>query len=76
MNSLYIIVAVLATATVIGSIGATTLVFAIGNPEMLPQEAKGHGDEVSRQAVGDPNIVPDTATGHGDEVSDAARGPR
>jgi hypothetical protein len=78
MNSLYVIVAALATVALIGTVGATTLqqTFAIGNPEILPQDAKGHGDDVSRQAIGDPNIVPGTAKGHGEDVSNAARGPR
>jgi hypothetical protein len=78
MNSLYIIVAVLAAVTMLASIGTTTLqqtVFAIGDPN-LDETAKGHGDDVSRQAIGDPGIVPGEAMGHGDEVSDAARTPR
>lgn len=79
MKSLYTIVALLAAIALIGTVGATTLhqaVFAIGNPELLPQDAKGHGDEVSRQAIGDPGIVPGTAKGHGEDVSNEARGPR
>jgi len=78
MNSLYVIVAALATVALIGTVGAITLqqTFAIGNPELLPQDAKGHGDDVSRQAIGDPGIVPGTAKGHGDVVSDDARGTR
>ena len=70
------VLSILAAVVLIGSIGATTLqqaVFAIGDPNQLPQDAKEHGDDVSRQAVGDPNEVPGTAMGHGDEVSDEAR---
>ena len=79
MNSVYTIMAVLAAIALIGSIGATSLqrtAFAIGNPELLPQDAKGHGDRVSSQAIGNPEIVPGTAKGHGEDVSNAARGPR
>ena len=76
MKTLYTIVAVLAAVAFIGSIGATSLqqtAFAVGDPN-IDEAAKGHGDDVSRQAIGDPNIVPGTAMGHGDEVSDVASG--
>ena len=78
MNSLYVIVAALATVALIGTVGATTLqqTFAIGDPGIVPGTAEGHGDDVSRQAIGDPNLVPGAATGHGEDVSDAARSPR
>jgi len=76
MNLVYIIVAVLAA---LGSIGMTTLqqtVFAIGDPNIVPGEAMGHGEDVSRQAIEDPGLVPGAATGHGEDVSNIARGPR
>jgi len=79
MNSLYIIVAVLAVVTALGSIGVTTLqqtVFAIGDPNIVPGEAMGHGEDVSRQAIEDPGLVPGAAVGHGEDVSNIARGPR
>ena len=69
----------MAAVALLGSIGATSLqqtAFAIGNPELLPQDAKGHGDRVSSQAIGNPEIVPGTAKGHSEDVSNAARGPR
>ena len=74
MNSLYLIVAALATVALIGTVGATTLLqqlaFAVWNPgDGLPESPQGHGDDVSRQAIGDPELVPGAATGHGDEVS-------
>ena len=74
MNSLYLIVAALATVALIGTVGAPTLLqqlaFAVWNPgDGLPESPKGHGDDVSRQAIGDPGLVPGTAKGHGDEVS-------
>jgi len=80
MKNLYTsVLAVMAAAALLGSIGATSLqqtAFDIGNPELLPQDAKGHGDRVSSQAIGNPEIVPGTAKGHGEDVSNAARGPR
>ena len=81
MNSLYLIVAALATVALIGTVGATTLLqqlaFAVWNPgDGLPDSAKGHGDDVSRQAIGDPGLVPGTAKGHGDEVSNEVTGGR
>jgi hypothetical protein len=79
MNSLSIIVVVLATVTAVGFMGVTTLqqtVFAIGDPNIVPGEARGHGEDVSRQAIGDPGIVPGAAVGHGEDVSNIARGPR
>ena len=65
MNSLYLIVAALATVALIGTVGATTLLqqlaFAVWNPgDGLPESPKGHGDDVSRQAIGDPGLVPGT----------------
>ena len=79
MKTLYIsVLTILAAVALIGSAGATTLqqTFAIGDPGIVPGTAKGHGDDVSRQAIGDPNLVPGEAMGHGDEVSDVARSPR
>ena len=81
MNSLYLIVAALATIALIGTVGATTLLqqlaFAVWNPgDGLPESPKGHGDDVSRQAIGDPELVPGTAKGHGDEVSNEVTGGR
>ena len=80
MNSLYLIVAALATVALIGTVGAPTLqqlAFAVWNPgDGLPDSAKGHGDDVSRQAIGDPGLVPGTAKGHGDEVSNEVTGGR
>jgi hypothetical protein len=79
MKPLYTsVLAILAAVALVGSAGATALqqaVFAIGDPG-IKETAKGHGDEVSRQAYGDPDDVPEAAMGHGDEVSDAARAPR
>ena len=74
-NSLYTIVATLATIALIGTIGATTLLqqsaFAVWNPgDGLPDSTKGDGDRVSDQAIGDPGLVPGAATGHGEDVSD------
>jgi len=81
MNSLYLIVAALATVALIGTVSAATLLlqsaFAVWNPgDGLPQSPKGHGDDVSRQAIGDPGLVPGAATGHGDEVRDEVTGGR
>jgi len=78
MKTIYTaVMTILAAIVLVGSIGAglQPTAFAVGDPN-IDETAKGHGDEVSRQAVDDPNIVPGTATGHGDEVSDAARAPR
>jgi hypothetical protein len=78
MNSLYVIVAALANVALIGTVGATTLqqTFAIGDPGIVPGTAKGHGEDVSRQAYGNPDDVPEAAMGHGEEVSDVARSTR
>jgi hypothetical protein len=68
MNSLYIIVAVLATVTLLTSIGATSLqhtVFAAS----VDDTAKSQGQRVSSHAWGDPDEI----NGHGEDVSDAAR---
>jgi len=56
MNSLYLIVAALATVALIGTVGATTLLqqlaFAVWNPgDGLPESPKGHGDEVSNEVT-------------------------
>ena len=81
MNSLYVIVAALATVALIVTVGATTLLhqsaFAVWNPgDGLPDSPKGHGDDVSRQAIGDPGLVPGIAKGHGEEVSNEVSGGR
>jgi hypothetical protein len=81
MNSLYVIVAALATVALIGTVAAATLLqqsaFAVWNPgDGLPESPKGHGDDVSRKAIGDPGLVPGAATGHGDEVRDEVTGGR
>ena len=77
MKSKHVFAVAFATLAIVSGltiIMGQEVAFAIGNPEIVPGTAQGHGDEVSRQAVGDPNIVPGTAKGHGDEVSGIASG--
>jgi hypothetical protein len=67
MNSLYIIVAVLAAVTALASIGTSLqqAVFAA----RVDDTAKSQGELVSSHAWGDPDDI----NGHGEAVSDAAR---